>query len=223
VAPLLTTPAEGLNTAIYDTPSSHVIVVTSPPRSRSGSFANDECYTNESDEENDFANSGPEDTGSALDASSMPVRVIYSPAVTRSISFRRNSHIQTSSLVSNTEADLGNYVEIPPLASAALPSLGAPLSPQRQVYRSSRHNSIVSNIEASPTIVDRRTRSSQSTSSSATTRAANTEQEAGYEENDHTTPLFKAFPERKWFRSIVFAKLALGIVTCSVLGNLTYA
>jgi hypothetical protein len=222
MVPLITTPAEDLNTAIYDAPSSQVIVVTSPPRSRSGSVANDECNTKESDEENDFANSGQEDTRSALDASSMPVRVIYSPAVSRNISFRRNPHIQTSSLVSDTETDLGNYVAIPSSASAALPPLGAPLSPQRQIHRNSRHNSFTSNIEASPTTIDRRTRSSQSTSNPATARAANDEQEAGYEENDHTTPLFKAFPERRWFRSIVVAKLALGIVTCSVLGNLAY-
>jgi len=46
-------------------------------------------------------------------------------------------------------------------------------------------------------------------------------EEAGPEENPSML-VFRAFPERKWFRSIVVAKIALGIVTCCVMGNLIY-
>jgi hypothetical protein len=45
-------------------------------------------------------------------------------------------------------------------------------------------------------------------------------EEARQEEN--TAPVFGAFPERRWFRPILVARVALAIVTCFVLGNLIY-
>lgn len=220
--PVMTIPDEDLTRSIYEPSSSQNIVVISPPRSRRGSFAKIEQYTKESDGQTEFADNGQEDTGSTPEPSPMPLRVVYSPAVMRNPSFRRSSQIQTPSLVTNIETDLGSYVEIPYAASSALLSSEARLPSQSNVYRSSRHNSTTSNIEARLPAVDLRTRSSESTRSPATTLAANAVQEAGYEEDDRAIPLFKAFVERRWFRSIIFAKFALGIVACSVLGNLIY-
>jgi len=39
---------------------------------------------------------------------------------------------------------------------------------------------------------------------------------------DHSVPIFKAFPETKWLRSIVVAKISLVIVACCVVANLIY-
>lgn len=42
------------------------------------------------------------------------------------------------------------------------------------------------------------------------------------DENGNDITVFKAFPETRFWNSIVIAKIALGIVTVAVLGNLIY-
>jgi hypothetical protein len=157
----------------------------------------------------DLADSGGLASGSHLDPS-IPLRVIYSPSVSRepSIGHRPSIGSYSTSTASNREADIAAIL---PLTIADEES---PQQPQFSIA-GSRRNSTISNpanqyprqnrfLNWLPSNQRPRRRASQSF------------------EAERITPVFVAFPERKWFRSIRLAKVALAIVTCAVLGNLIY-
>ena len=212
---LVTTPPENDAASDDEAPTSPLLVVYSPPVSRRGSFAQPESSSKKSDEV-DITDMG-QGSGS-LDPSSIPLRVVYSPAVSRSGSIGAASQGERPSIVLSRDNEPGSesLVHEPDAVSATTPSFEAQPFSENQAYRRSRHNSTASNMESRSPPNSRR----PSLPSPMRNRRLTGLEEA--REEDRTTPVFKAFPERNWFRSILVAKIALGIVTCCVLGNLIY-
>lgn len=224
---LITTPAEEENSVpTYEASSSPLVVVHSPPGSRRGSIVRYQSPTKSTDEEINLTDLAAEASGSALDPSSIPLRVIYSPAVSRNPSTGQTSHSQKPSIVSNRERGLEDSSRDQTLPrsefSPTSPSFEAPFSSENQVFR--RRGSTASNTEAKlPTFtVPSPTLRPPSNSRSPAERSPFEEEDEEEEEEDLPSPVFMAFPERKGLRKIVVAKIALGIVTCCVLGNLIY-
>lgn len=159
-----------------------------------------------------------EGSGSSIDLNSIPLRVIYSPAVSRSGSI---GHSDRPSIVISHKDDQGNNVQIlsPDDDSAQARSFQAPSFSESNVHRRSRNNSTASTMESrmsanNPTSpVTRR-------SSSPTARLAF--EESGHRDNVHAPPIFVAFQRTKWFRPMFTAKIILAFVCCAVLGNLIY-
>lgn len=207
-----------------DTPLSPFLVVSAPAVS-SHSSGHAHNLSKVSDDEMNLANSMQEAAGSTLDAPSSPLRVVYSPAVSRHSSGRALS----PSKVSGGETNLANDMQ-PSGDSATAPMSEPLLSSGSHIYRRGRHNSTASGVEAGILAGDvhRRSRHNSNASDmeariSASDGATRTmaAQEMDYEE-DQSALVFKALPETKWFRSITLAKIALAVVTCSVLGNFIY-
>jgi hypothetical protein len=221
---LITTLAEEESSVpTYEASSSPLVVVHSPAVSRRGSFTRDESPSKITDEETDLADLAAEGSGSALDPSSIPLRVVYSPAASRSQSIGHTSHSQKPSIVSNRERYLEDsdrdqtlpYDEFSPTS----PLFDASFPSENQVYR--RRGSTASNTEARIPSFNVPSPSLRPPSNNRTPAERTSFGEDGDEE-DLSPHVFMAFPERKGLRKIVVAKIALGIVTCCVLGNLIY-
>jgi hypothetical protein len=196
--------------------------VHSPPVSRRGSFARDQSPPKGTDEEIDLGDLAAEGSGSALDPSSIPLRVVYSPTVSRNRSIGYTSHSQKPSTVSNREGDPEDSDRermLPPSGfSPTSPSFEAPFPSENLDYGRS---STASNTEARLLTFDVPSPSLQPPSSNRSPAERTSFREEGDEE-DLSPPIFMAFLERKWLRKTVVAKIALGIMTCCVLGNLIY-
>jgi hypothetical protein len=163
-----------------------------------------------SESEIDLAESGGQSSGSHLDPS-IPLRVIYSPSVSREPSIGHRSSIGSHSrpsTTSNIETDLAT---LPP---QTITDEESPRQLQLPSTRSRRSSTVSNPANQYP----RRSRLlNWLRSSQRTRRRASQSFEA-----ERETPVFVAFPERKWFRSIALAKVALAVTTCAVLGNLIY-
>jgi hypothetical protein len=163
-----------------------------------------------SESEIDLAESGGQSSGSHLDPS-IPLRVIYSPSVSRepSIGHRPSSGSHSRpSTTSNTETDPAT---LPPQTITDEESLQQLPLPQIRGRRSSTVSNPASQYPRQNRFLN------WFRSGQRTRRRASQSFEA-----ERETPVFVAFPERKWFRSIKLAKVALAITTCAVLGNLIY-
>ncbi|KAL7272460.1 hypothetical protein RUND412_004727 [Rhizina undulata] len=160
-------------------------------------------------------------SGPTLDVPTSPLLVAYSPPVSRKGSF---GHAKKPPTVSVGEVDLADGIiltvhdEGSTTASASEPVV----SSDSHVYVRSRHNSTNSadfNVEA-------RIPGSHGTTSSFQplqgNRMASPPAIEISNQEDQLAPAFKAFPEEKWIRSMVVAKVSLAVVTCSVLGNFIY-
>lgn len=179
--------------------SSPLLVVDSPAVSRQDAFARDGSTPKRTDDDIFLADVAVQGSGSATDPPSVPVRVVYSPAVARN-------------------AGDSEQMLAPSDFSPSSPLAEGPSPAQNQVYR--RRGSNVSNDQARlPTLsVPSPLRRQQSSNRSPSERNLQDESD----EADLSAPIFMAFPERRGLRKIVVAKIALGIVTCCVLGNLIY-
>lgn len=163
-----------------------------------------------SESEIDLAESGGQSSSSHLDPS-IPLRVIYSPSVSRepSIGHRPSSGSHSRpSTTSNRETDLAT------LASQVVTDEEPPQQLQLPQNRS-RRSSTVSNPA---------TQYPQQNRFLNWFRSGQRARRRGSQsfEVEREAPVFMAFPERKWFRSIALAKVALAVTTCAVLGNLIY-
>jgi hypothetical protein len=196
----------------------------SPSRSRGSSFA-EKNLTKASDNEMDLAKSSEHASGSnsSLDPS-VPLRVIYSPSVSRQPSIGHRSSISSHSVqrsrgphgdivdaddtarpARNTDTDSGDLsIEIP---SALHPRSSSP-------PRESIHSPVLSPRSG---VFSRFSKLLKLPHSSQRTRIVSDD-----DHRDRPIPIFRAFPERKWINSEVIAQAALGIVLCAVLGNLIY-
>lgn len=178
----------------------------------------EETSSSKSSDRIDEAEEQQEGSSSNLDPNSIPLRVIYSPSVSRSASI---GHSDRPSIVISHEDDLDNDVQVqsPDDDTAQVQSFQAASFSDSRIHRRSRTNSNVSHIEGrgsasnppSP-IVQR--------SSSPTGRLAF--EESGRRDHLHAPSVFVAFAETKWFRPMFAAKTILGFVICAVLGNLIY-
>ena len=158
-------------------------------------------------EDRDLERLQPEGSTSAIDPSDFPLRVVYSPTVSRNPSIGNLSPRPSISIPPKGGADLENQVqgenselkiETETQGSSSLPSPTLSLRPPSQI--------------GSPT----RRLSFQEAMSSISFQV----QEPNGE--DHSVLIFKAFPEKKWLRSTVVAKISLVIVACCVVANLIY-
>jgi hypothetical protein len=179
--------------------SSPLLVVDSPAVSRQDTFTQDGSTPKGTDDDIFLADVAVQGSGSAADPPSVPVRVVYSPAVARN--------------AGDCEQMLApsDFSPSSPLAEAPSPS-------QNQFYR--RRGSTVSNDQARlPTLsVPSPLLRQQSNNRSPSERHLQEESD----EADLSAPIFMAFPKWRGLRKVVVAKIALGIVTCCVLGNLIY-
>lgn len=184
---------------------SPLLVVHSPPASRRASFAK-ETSAIKSSEAVDMTEGRQEGSSSSLDPNSIPLRVIYSPSVSRSCSI---GHSDRPSIVLSHEDDPRNDVQIltPDDDSAQARSFQASSFSESNVHRRSRNNSNASNMEGRM-------------STSPTGRLGF--EESGHWDYIHSLPIFVAFPQTKWFRPMLAAKTILAFVCCAVLGNLIY-
>jgi hypothetical protein len=178
---------------------SPLLVVDSPAVSMQDTFAPDGSTPKKMDDDIFLADVAVQGSGSATDPPSVPVRVVYSPAVARN--------------AGDCEQTLApsDFSPSSPLAEAPSPS-------QNQFYR--RRGSTVSNGQARlPTLsIPSPLLRHQSNNRSPSER--NLQEES--DEADLPAPIFMAFPKTSRLQKIVVAKIALGIVTCCVLGNLIY-
>ena len=169
-------------------------------------------------------------SGSSLDPSSIPLRVIYSPSVSRSGSVSQAD--QPSILL--TQPESGDDSQLIPTESSPsgsrIRSNSFEVRPQQDgaVHRRnlSRNNSTESttNEVALPTESATQARQAVVLGSSNRRRRLTIEEVA--EESDeiaNDVVVFKAFADRKWWNSLVAAKIALAIVTAAVMVNLVYS
>ena len=203
----------------YQVPSSPLLVIHPPPGSRLGSVVNESSAKVDSEEVN-VMESRQEGFSSNLDPNSIPLRVIYSPSVSRSSSVGQSDRPST---VRSYDDDLGYGLRILTAEedSAHARSFQAPSSIESNVYRRGRNNSTASNVEsrAPPSPIARQS-SILRRSSSPTGRLAF--EESGHRDQIYAPAVFVAFPQTKWFRPVFTAKAMLAFVCCAVLGNLVY-
>ena len=159
-----------------------------------------------------------ESSGSNLDPNSIPLRVIYSPSVSRSGSVGQSDR---PSIVLSSDDNPDGEIPILPSEddSALVRSFEAPTVPDGYIYRRSRASSHASNIEP---------RHSSSNPNSPSVRRPSSPtgrlafEESGTRDHIHAPPVFVALPHTKWVRPMVAAKTILAFVCCAVLGNLIY-
>jgi hypothetical protein len=197
------------------------------PPSVNGQESADDASSTKELEEIDL---GDQDiSGSSLDPSSIPLRVVYSPAVSRSGSVSQTD--RPSILLSHHDSsDNTQIIRMDSSQSGPrIRSNSFEVRPQQgnTVHRRnlSRNNSAGSTTDeaVSPTENTLPTRQSIALGSSNRRRRLTIEEVAEEsDENGTDITVFKAFPDRRWWNSVAVAKVALGIVTAAVLGNLIY-
>lgn len=193
--------------------STSAIVIS--PAERGDRSSREEYPLKSSNEEIDITDLSQEAAGSSLDPSSIPLRVVYSPAVSRGPSFRQSSHSPKPSVSLNQESDqYGSTEQILPAGglSPTSPALEASFLSSGQLIRRRSSTSASATIALAQS--SQQTRSLRSSSERISS-------DRNHEENS-VRATFKAFPENKWLQEGVIAKVSLAIVTCCVLGNLIY-
>jgi hypothetical protein len=172
-----------------------------------------------SPDEADVTEGWQEGPGSNLDPNSIPLRIVYSPSVSRSGSI---GHSERPSIVITQDNDPGTDVPIgsPQDEFAPAGSFQAPASGDSSVYRRGRNNSNSSNMESRPPGSNHSSPSTARRSASPVTRLAF--EESGQRDHLHAPVVFVAFSQTKWIRPMLAAKTLLAFVCCAVLGNLIY-
>ena len=178
-------------------------------------------------EEADQSNQDVSD--SSLDPSSIPLRVVYSPAVSRSGSVTQTDR-PSIALTRRDSSD--NTQIIHTESSESEPRIRSNSFEARSQHDSTIHrrnlshnNSAELTIDEAPSLTENRTLARPTTvlgSSNRHRRLTIEEVAEESDENGNDITVFKAFPDRRWWNSIVVAKIALGIVSVAVLGNLIY-
>jgi len=227
---------EEASTPVPDFLPSPVVIIHPPPEP---GISSSKCSITSPIDSNevDCADNPQEASEPALNIPPSPIRVVYSPTVRRDDAV---GYDRRSSIVADDDVGMANnsqllpqdgiFVDLP--ATTSSPSLEEHAYPRRrhnstasnredkistsEVYASSRQKSNTTNLEAGipggPVAP-----SSEILQENRTALLAET-----YHEEEESLPRFRAFPQRKWLRPIIIAKVVLAIVTCSVLGNFIY-
>jgi len=175
-----------------------------------------------------LANGRQEGSSSSLDPSSIPLRVVYSPAVSRSGSV---THADRPSIVLTRHDGPGDTTqtisaEDNSVISSRLRSnsFEARSMAESTVYRRSNHTPTASIGDPSPATLSTTPAPAPVLGSSNRNRRLTIEEVAeeppGYEPAPDV--VFRAFPEKSWWSGVVIARIALVVVTAAVLGNLIY-
>ncbi|KUJ07081.1 uncharacterized protein LY89DRAFT_789882 [Mollisia scopiformis] len=170
-----------------------------------------ENASKKSNEAIDVADLGQESSSSGLDPSSIPLRVVYSPAVSRNPSIGHGS--QRGTAISNSDLPSESTEEI------LIPSHLAPNAPSLEAQRSSEGHTL---RRRSSTASRDNTRSSYQPSSNPNAPPERSFSQERDRDEEHIQGVFKALPRRKWLPETLLARICLAIVTCCVLGNLIY-
>jgi hypothetical protein len=192
---------------VYEASSSPIVVVTSPADPPRVSITYPDSASRKSDEELDITDLDQASPPSGLDPSSIPLRVVYSPAVSRSPSVSHGSHRASHS---DLPSESTESILLPSHLSVASLSLEAPRLSDGQILR--RRSSMTSGDNS---------RNSHQPQERPHTREDPSQHEQQAEDVS-THEVFKVIRERKWLRETIVAKVSLAIVTCCVLGNLIY-
>lgn len=208
-------------------PNPPILNIYPPNRSRPGSL-HDSTSSKEFLEEIDLGR--PDAPESSLDPSSIPLRVVYSPAVSRSGSIAHNDR---PSIVVSLPDESGDNPQIistdssPTSSRLRSNSFEVRSQPEGTVHRRnlSRHNSTDSSLESPAFTVESSSRPLQTAVLGSNNRRRRlTIEEVAEDSDGHSSDVhvFKAFHEKRWWKGVVVAKVALAIVTTAVLGNLIY-
>lgn len=173
-----------------------------------------------------------DNSGVPLDSSSLPVRVVYSPAVSRSGSVTHTD--QPSILLSHHES--GDDTQIIPLESLQSGSrirsnsfeARAPLDGTMHRRNLLRNNSSDSHNHQTTLSVESAIPVAQTTILGSNNRQRRLTIEEVAEESEDpdysgNASVFTAFPQSRWFNSTTVAKVVLVIVSTSVVVNIVYA
>jgi hypothetical protein len=194
--------------AIEETPSSPFLIVNRPPS------ISEENTGLDPDPDPSVSENANEASGSNLDPTAL--RVVYSPAVSRSGSISR-SHAERPSITLTPEGNNESEPEVDKqtikvdTSSARLQASSidvSPHSPTSSILNRRRSTSINSQ-----------------TFTNTSLQSPRRERTLSFEERGAIPRgvVFKAFPDKNWWNSIVVAKIALGVVSVAVLGNLIYS
>lgn len=167
---------------------------------------------------------------SSLEHSSIPLRVVYSPAVSRSGSVTQTDR---PSIVLSHHDGSGDDTQIIPTDSSPSTSRARANSyqvrsqPESNVQRRnlSRNNSTDSATRTLSTATEHNAQPPQTIILGSYNRHRRLTIEEVAEEPDAQSTdsrVFKAFPESRWWKGLVVARVALAIVALAVLGNLFY-
>jgi hypothetical protein len=229
------TDEETLSSTI-DIPPSPLLVVYAPSESRNSISDHSHMSRINADDEIDLANGMQEASGPALDVPLQHFRVIYSPSASR-----RNSSVHTPrpSIVADGDMDLANDVRLSLQVdgSAIPPASKSLMSSEVHAGVRRRHNSTASNTEGRIPPTSEPNRAYQNSTAanlepgtpacpvappSQPLHGNRTDVLTEMYREEHSVPVFRAFPEGKWLRPIVIARFSLVIVTCAVLSNFIY-
>ncbi len=200
----------------FPVPTYPLLLIHSPSESGQENLSNEMNATKDSNSM-DLADDVEGEPGSSLDPNSIPLRVIYSPSVSRSGSVGQSD--RPSIVVSHENESCSDIPTLSPEDdSAQVRSFQPAAYSDSHVHRRSRNNSYSSYVE---------TRPPSSPTSSAVRRSFSPARRLAFEESGnrdriHAPSVFVAFPRTKWLRPILAAKIILGFVCCAVLGNLIY-
>jgi hypothetical protein len=199
-----------------------IVTVDEPPDSRRSSILLDDFSCLKKPEAVDITEGDLEDFGPGS-SSSAPLRVVYSPTVSRRPTIGSSSHSPRPSLgLDRVSSDSKTEVEKLPSPTTSV-SLEVALGQENRAFR--RRNSTVATANTgyqhlttharvpSPRVSSHRSRSNSGSSPSL---------EANRPELPLAPTHFVALRNRRWLRSTIIAKICLVIVSFCVIGNIIY-
>ncbi|TVY28961.1 hypothetical protein LHYA1_G001672 [Lachnellula hyalina] len=216
-------PAENTQLPAREMATAPIVTLNEPSDSRRSSI-----LTNEP---SDFKKPGTLETGEveleefgAGSSSSMPLRVVYSPTVSRRPTVGSSSHSARPSFSDLAVVENDHEGEKAPSPTTAV-SLEVAFGQENQPVRrrsstsatantTSQHLSTPAWLLPSPRTSNHHSRRNSRNSASL---------EANLSEIPPTATHFVALPNRRWLKSIVIAKICLIIVSCCVVGNIVYS
>lgn len=191
-----------------DIPSPPILVVHPP-----SSIVDGQIESHGSASSSDIADSNLDQTA---------LRIVYSPTVSRSGSIS-HSHAEQPSITITPNDDPDYETGI----SKETTAVGTTLTRLRaSSINIQPHSPSHSGTLRSRSGSNRSSSHSQTCTSTPLEnhQSANQRRSLSFEERGVMVQevVFKAFPDKKWWKSLVVAKIALGVVTAAVLGNLAY-
>ncbi|TVY52001.1 hypothetical protein LCER1_G006470 [Lachnellula cervina] len=235
-------PRRSLRPATHEMATAPIVTLNEPPDSRRSSTSTDEPSALKKPEALESGEVELEDFGAG--SSSMPLRVVYSPTVSRRPTVGSSSRSARPSFSDMAVAENDHEQEKASSPTTAV-SLEIALGQANQTMRrrgstsattntGSQHLSTPAWLLPSPRNSNHHSRRNSRNSASLDANFAeppptrrssrnSVSLEANYSELPPTLTHFVALPNRRWLKSIVIAKICLVIVSCCVVGNIIYS
>lgn len=235
-------PAENTELPAHEMATAPIVTLNEPPDSRRSSTSTYEPSALKKPEALESGEVELEDFGAG--SSSMPLRVVYSPTVSRRPTVGSSSRSARPSFSDMAVAENDHEQEKASSPTTAV-SLEIALGQANQTMRrrgstsattntGSQHLSTPAWLLPSPRNSNHHSRRNSRNSASLDANFAeppptrrssrnSVSLEANYAELPPTLTHFVALPNRRWLKSIVIAKICLVIVSCCVVGNIIYS